>query len=446
MHAFPQLRKLEEKYGAELAVVGVHSAKFTQEKAVDNVRQAVLRYDIGHPVVNDSDFDVWRRWGVRAWPTFMFVGPDGTVLGKHEGEFDADALDGAISNIIADFDAKGLIDRTPLHFPLERDRMADGPLSFPGKVVTDLASDKLVVADSNHHRLVVAGLGGEVRTVIGSGEPGFADGDFATAQFQDPQGVALDGGDALYVADTKNHAIRRVDLTNQRVETLAGTGAPAPMFNRGGPGKTTAIKSPWDITLSGGVLYIAMAGFHQIWRLDLVSGDIAPHAGSGRENIVDGPLDMAQLAQPSGIVSDGTTLFFADSETSAIRTADTELGGAVSTIVGEDLFSFGDMDGAGKSARLQHPLGVELAGGFLYLTDTYNNKIKRIELVTGQVTTLFGACEPGLRDGDGAEAMFNEPGGLSIAGDRMFIADTNNHTVRVADLVTGVVSTLSVVP
>ncbi len=449
MHAFPQLRRLEDKYRDELAVVGVHSAKFTQEKAVDNVRQAVLRYDIGHPVVNDSDFDVWRRWGVRAWPTFMFVGPDGNVLGKHEGEFDVEALDGVISNIISDFDGRGLIDRTPLHFTLERERMADGPLSFPGKALAHQPSDTLIIADSNHHRLILAGLDGTVRAVVGSGEAGLADGDFASSRFRDPQGVALDG-DALYVADTKNHAIRRVDLAGKRVETLAGTGEPAPMFNRGGPGTTTAIKSPWDVALvpdeGDCALYIAMAGFHQLWRLDLLSGRIVPHAGSGRENIVDGPLQMAQLAQPSGIVSDSERLYFADSETSSIRTADTDTGGAVSTIVGEDLFSFGDVDGMGKSARLQHPLGVDLAGGFLYLTDTYNNKIKRLELATGQVTTLFGTGEPGLRDGEGEEAQFNEPGGLSIAGDLMLIADTNNHAIRVANLVSGIVSTLAVAP
>ncbi len=444
---------MEDKYRAELAVVGVHSAKFTQEKAVGNVRQAVLRYDVGHPVVNDSDFNVWRRWGVRAWPTFMFVGPDGTLLGKLEGEFNVEALDEAISNVIADFDSRGLIDRTPLHFTLERERMADGPLSFPGKVLAHEPSDTLVVADSNHHRLVVATLDGDVREVIGSGDPGLTNGDFVTAQFHDPQGVALEG-DVLYVADTRNHAIRRVDLSNRRVETIAGTGEPAQGFSRGAQGKTTPIKSPWDVTLTpvpgreegNGSLYIAMAGFHQLWRLDLANGNIAPHAGSGVENIVDGPLETAQLAQPSGIATDGSKLYFADSETSAIRTADLDAGGVVSTLVGEDLFSFGDLDGMGTDARLQHPLGVDLVECFLYLADTYNNKVKRIGLATGQVTTLFGTGEPGLRDGDGEQALFAEPGGLSVAGDRIFIADTNNHAVRVADLVSGVVSTLGVHP
>jgi DNA-binding beta-propeller fold protein YncE len=375
----------------------------------------------------------------------MFVGPDGTILGKHEGEFDANALDGAISQIIADFEAQGLIDRTPLKFKLERDKESDGPLSFPGKVVADESSDTLAIADSNHNRIVVANLNGQVRSVVGSGKQGLLDGDFNSAQFSDPQGMSLDGT-VLYVADTKNHAIRRVDLAKENVETIGGTGEPAPMFNRGGHATATAIKSPWDVALHGTQLFIAMAGFHQLWLLDLVSGDIKPHAGSGRENIVDDTLDMAQLAQPSGIVTDGTKLYFADSETSAIRTADLDSDGRVRTIVGEDLFSFGDIDGVGKSARLQHPLGVDLTSDHLYIGDTYNNKIKRISLATCQVTTLLGSGDPGLRDGSGLETQFNEPAGLSFAGQRLFIADTNNHVVRIADLVTGIVSTLQIAP
>ena len=444
MHALPPLAELESKYRAEMVVVGVHSAKFTQERALDNVRRAVLRYDIGHPVANDPGFEVWRRWGIRAWPTFMFIGPDGNVIAKHEGEFDQGALDAAIGGWITLFDRAGLIDRTPLHFSLERDRMAGGPLAFPGKILADAAAGTLIVSDSGHHRLVIADLDGRVRDVIGSGEAGLEDGDFASARFRDPQGLAMDG-ERVYVADTKNHAIRLVDLAGRRVETLAGTGEQA-RAPRGGPGRTTPLKSPWDVTLAGTDLFIAMAGFHQLWRLDLSAGEVAPHAGSGRENIVDGPLSSAQLAQPSGIAARDGTLYFADSETSSIRTAGTGRDGSVSTLVGEDLFSFGDLDGVGRSAKLQHPLGVEVAGGFLYLADAYNNKIKRIELATGQVTTLFGSGEPGLADGSGALAQFHEPGGLSVAGDRVYIADTNNHAVRVADLVAGSVSTLSVVP
>ena len=441
MHIFPQLRKLEEKYSAEMAVVGVHSAKFTAEKATNSVRKAILRYEIGHPVVNDLDFEVWQRYAVRAWPTLIFVDPEGKVVGKHEGEISHDAFDQFIGEMVTRFDEQGLIDRRPLHFRLERDKAKERPLAFPGKVLADAPSQRLFVADSNHNRVVIASLDGRVRDVVGTGEKGLVDGSFDHAQFNDPQGMALDG-ETLYVADTNNHAIRRVDLVNKRVDTLAGTGEQASMFHAGGSGLSTALNSPWDVALSDGTVYIAMAGFHQLWRLDLETREVVPHAGSGRERIEDGPLDMAALAQPSGIVTDGSKLYFADSETSAVRTADISRTGRVASIVGQHLFTFGDVDGTGDQVRLQHPLGIDLHDGVLYITDTYNNKVKRVFPATRGATTLVGTGSPGYKEGPGLSAEFDEPGGLSVARGNLYIADTNNHAIRIVDLTSCEVSTL----
>ena len=441
MHVFPQLRKLEEKYADEIIVVGVHSAKFTAEKDTNNVRKAILRYDIEHPVANDSDFAIWQTYTVRAWPTLMFVNPQGKIIGKHEGEITFDAFDGVIAEMIQEFDEQGQIDRRPLKFKLEKEKEWERPLSFPGKVLADAASDRLFIADSNHNRIVVASLDGNVTQIIGSGERGLTDGGFDKAAFNDPQGMALDG-DVLYVADTKNHAIRKIDLAGGQVQTIAGTGEQATAFHDGGEGPSTSLNSPWDLELHGGILYIAMAGFHQLWRLDLKAQEVRPHAGSGRERIVDGPMASAQLAQPSGIVTDGSKLYFTDSETSAVRSADIDPNGRVETIVGLDLFTFGDVDGIGDEVRLQHTLGIDMHEGVLYITDSYNNKIKKIFPATRGAATLLGSGEPGHKDGQGKQAEFHEPGGISIANGKLYIADTNNHAIRIADLESDDVSTL----
>ena len=443
MHVFPQLRELERRYPMELAVVGIHSAKFPAEKDTDNVRKAVLRYEIEHPVVNDADFRIWQEYGCRAWPTLMFLDPEGKVVGKHEGEISLDVFDGLLKQMIAEFDEAGLLDRRPLRFTLEREKEWERPLSFPGKVLADAGSGRLFIADSNHNRVLICSLDGCVADRIGSGEQAFGDGDFGDAALNDPQGMALDG-ETLYIADTKNHAVRRADLRGRRLETVAGTGQQAPMFHAGGSGVSTTLNSPWDLALHDGTLYIAMAGFHQLWRLDLQSGEVRPHAGSGRERIVDGPLDFAQLAQPSGIVSDGAKLYFTDSETSAVRTADLGETGRVSTIVGEDLFTFGDVDGVGNEVRLQHPLGIDIRDGELFITDTYNNKIKRILPLTKSAATFLGSGETGSQDGAGRLAQFYEPGGLSIANGGMYIADTNNHAIRLADLESRAVTTVEI--
>ena len=441
MHVFPQLRKLEEKYAAELVVVGVHSAKFNAEKATDNVRRAIMRYEIEHPVINDADFIVWGQYAARAWPTLMFIGPDGKVVGKHEGEFPIETLDNVLGNMIAEYDSQGLIDRRPLDVKLERDKARERPLSFPGKVLA--TSHGLFIADSNHNRILWTDLLGSVTAVIGSGERGLMDGTASQAAFYDPQGLDLDWP-TLYVADTKNHAIRAVDLESLEVTTLAGTGEQAQGVHRGGNGRFVALKSPWDVHKSGHALYIAMAGFHQIWKLDLDSRALSVHAGNGRERIVDGPLAHAELAQPSGITSDGETLYFADSETSSIRQASIDPLGSVETLAGLDLFTFGDVDGTGDEIRLQHPIGIDLYLGDLWIADTYNNKIKQLCPDIKGCKTMFGSGEPGFSDGRGDEVRLHEPAGVSLYNAKLYIADTNNHAIRVADLATSQVRTLEI--
>jgi hypothetical protein len=236
--------------------------------------------------------------------------------------------------------------------------------------------------------------------------------------------------------------IRAVDLTKRTVNTIAGTGQQARTPSTfGGQGKQVALNSPWDLTLDRGMLYIAMAGPHQLWKMNPKTGGITPYAGSGHERRVDGLLAEAALAQPSGITSDGKKLYFADSEVSSIRSADLDPNGRVETIVGEDLFEFGDRDGKGSQVRLQHPLGVAYHDGWLYVADTYNNKIKRVSPTERTSETFAGTGEGGLRDG--ALAQFDEPGGLSIARGKVYVADTNNHAIRVVDLKTKRVDTLA---
>ena len=441
MHIFPQLRKLEKKYSNELAVVGVHSAKFPNEKDHDNLIKAVQRYELKHPVINDVDFQVWQQYACRAWPTLMFIDPQGKVIGKHEGELPYEAFDDLLGQMVAEFDAEGLLDRTAL--PGGSKQVPSGGLLFPGKVVADAAGDRLLISDSNHNRIVITSLAGAVREVVGSGEEGLDDGTFGTAAFNHPQGMAL-VGDTLYVADTENHAIRKVDLAGRNVETVAGTGSQGINREQRGPGRETELSSPWDLAFHDATLYIAMAGTHQLWSMTLDDASVGPYAGTGRETLTDGPLASAALAQPSGITTDGAKLYFADSETSSIRAADLDPAGRVHTIVGLDLFVFGDVDGSDHHVRLQHPLGITAFDGILYVADTYNHKIKRVLPATRGAFTLLGTGDSGHRDGPGNQALFSEPSGLSIAGGKIYIADTNNHAIRLADLETEEVTTLEV--
>lgn len=433
MHIIPDLKRLETKYADELVVIGVHSAKFQNEKQTSAIREAILRYGIEHPVINDSSFEVWSAYGARAWPTLVLINPNGKIIGTHSGEGIYDLFDNIIGQAVKYFDAKGELKHGPLKFAREDARAATTLLSFPGKISADSSSGRLFITDSNHDRIIVTDAHGAVADVIGAGRKGSEDGDFESAEFNNPQGTALKG-DTLFIADTDNHLIRAADLKSRKVTTVLGTGQQARAFNVAGDGTGVALNSPWDMVVVGDRLYIAMAGSHQIWVADLHTFHAEPYAGSARENIQDGPLRSAALAQPSGITTDGKKLYIADSEVSGIRAIDLDPSGDVKTIIGHGLFDFGDVDGPAEQARLQHPLGITYHQGLLYVADTYNSKIKIVDPVKLTSKTLAGAGTGGYRDGDFRESEFNEPGGLAFIGDSIFVADVNNHVIRVVDL------------
>jgi DNA-binding beta-propeller fold protein YncE len=440
IHIIPDLKKLETKYANQLVVIGVHSAKFQNEQETENIRRIILRYGIEHPVVNDADFKIWNAYAVQAWPTQVLIDPAGYVIGVVSGEGHFEDLDKAIGTTVDDFRKRGELKESPLERSLESAKVGDLPLSFPGKILAGPAHDRLFIADSNHNRIVITTLAGALVQTIGDGAAGAVDGTFDRASFNRPQGLALEG-DHLYVADTENHLIRRIDLKRKVVETVAGDGRQSHSYSADEPGPEVSLNSPWDLTILNGILYIAMAGQHQIWKFDLATGRVANFAGSGREGRADGALDDAAFAQSSGITNDGKYLYVADSEANIIRRID-PAAGSVETLVGGDLFDFGDVDGNGDDVRLQHPLGVAAAGGKVYIADTYNHRIKVLDPQTRAVQRVAGAGRAG--QGDGADAAFYEPGGISFGQDKLYIADTNNNAVRVYDLPSRTTSTLMI--
>ena len=418
----------------------MHSPKFPTERETDALRAAVLRLRIDHPVLNDADFQVWQTYQNRAWPTLLFIDPKGNVLGKHEGEIDAEGIGGILTSWLGEYAKNGDLVDVPLD--LTPENAAGSDLLFPGKVEYDDASGRLFVADSNHDRIIVANLQGEVEQVIGGSVIGRNDGAPDVASFNQPQGLALGAG-ALWVADLENHSIRRIDLDTWETTTMAGTGQQSRVKPTRGAPMATALNSPWDVAVHDDAVYIAMAGSHQIWSMPANGKDVGPWAGSMAENIVDGPRAEAELAQPSGLAGGPDGLTFADSESSGVREVGFGDDGRVSTFIGRGLFKFGDVDGERATAMLQHPLDVAWVGNELFVADTFNHKIKRVYPQMQQVTTVTG----GLGDADGPllEARFNEPGGLCAGpGSSLIVADTNNHRIRLVDLDSGEVSTIPI--
>lgn len=409
MHVLRDLKTLEQRFPQELAVIGVHSPKFANEKSSENLRRILVRYEIEHPVANDADLAIWRRYGAQAWPTRVIIDPAGNVVGTAMGEGNLDGFVNAIRTVVRVFDERGEIDRKPLPHDLERTRHRDQPLLYPGRVLAAAASNRLFIADSNHNRIVVSTLDGELVEAVGSGLQGDGDGIFTQARFHRPQGMAFDG-DLLYVADTENNQIRAVDFQARAVHTVVGS----------------ELKSPWALALKLGILIVGMAGTHQVWVVDLLHDRAYPYAGTGEEARRDGALQEAAFAQPSGLAIDGNTLYVADAESNCIRAVELPPANQVTTLAGGDLFEFGDADGTGDAVRLQHPLDIVAHRGIVYIADTYNHKIKALDPLSRSVRTVAGG--------------FYEPGGISAADGRLFVADTNHHAIRQVDLETGAVS------
>ncbi|HEY5626255.1 MAG TPA: thioredoxin-like domain-containing protein, partial [Dehalococcoidia bacterium] len=442
-HIVPDLRQLEAEFGDALVVIGVHSGKYDREHDDDSIREAVLRLGLPHPVVNDPDFAIWNLYGANAWPTVAVIDPAGNVVGIRPGEGVYPALQPVLARLVDEFSDQ--IDRTPIPLDLEAEPIATAFLSHPGAVLADEVGGRLFIADSGNNRVLVADLDGNLESAIGSGEQGLRDGFADEAQFNQPHGLELsaDGG-TLYVADTRNHALRAVDLASGAVTTLAGDGTRAANYPaEGSLAKDNALASPWGLLLVGDTLYMAMAGTHQIWTTDLATGTLAIFAGSGREGIDDGPRLAATLAQPSGLATDGANLFWVDPESSGVRKLALDGSGVVQTLAGTGLFDFGDADGPPGVALLEHPQGIAYAGDLLYIADTYNHKIRTIDPDSGVVVTFAGSGVSGNADGAAASAAFAEPGGVASAAGLLFTADTNNHAVRIVDLTSGEVSTLA---
>jgi thiol-disulfide isomerase/thioredoxin len=392
LHVLSELRPLEERFADVLVTVGVHSPKFEHEREHAVVVDAVERYGVGHPVLDDPDLETWQQYAVRAWPTLCVVDPEGYLVHVASGEGHADGLARVVEELVAVHEAKGTLRRGD--GPWVALAPGAGTLRFPGGLLA-LADGHLLVSDTGSHRLVELEADGEtVVRVVGTGDRGLVDGPHP--RFAEPQGLCLLPDGRVLVADTANHCLRALDLTSGEVTTVAGTGE---QWRPGDPAAGAALEvrlsTPWDVAVHGGRVVIAMAGTHQLWSYD--GGDLAVLAGTTGEGLRDGDATKAYLAQPSGLASDGDRLWFVDAETSALRWyRDTPAGGEVGTVVGTGLFDFGHRDGPARDALLQHPLGVALLpDGSVAVCDTYNGAVRRYDPVTDEVSTLAtGVAEP----------------------------------------------------
>ena len=392
LHVLDELRPVEEHYADELVVIGVHSPKFVHEADPVALAAAVERYGVHHAVLDDPDLTTWQAYTARAWPTLVLIDPEGYVVAHYAGEGHAHAISALLATLIDEHREKGTLqvgDSPYLPPPVE-----PTDLRFPAKAVP-LPDGRVLVADAGHDEVVLLAADGSVERRFGG--------------FREPNGLcllpsSLSLGFDVIVADTVAHRLAGLSLGSGEVRTLAGDGQQ--WFAGDG---TSRLSSPWDVVWWQGKVWIAMAGVHQLWTYDPVTGDVAIAGGTATEGLLDGPLPEAWFAQTSGFAVGGDRLWLADSETSSLRYVE---DGEVHTVVGTGLFDFGFRDGPVDQALLQHPLGVAvLPDGSVAVADTYNGAVRRF--ADGELTTIA--------------TDLSEPSGLYVDQGELVVVESTAH-------------------
>ena len=397
LHVLDEMREVEERYDGELVVIGVHSPKFEHEADPDALAAAVERYDVRHPVLDDPELVTWQAYTARAWPTLVLIDPEGYVVAQYAGEGHAHAIASLLAQLRDEHAARGTLQ--PGDSPYVAPPAPEGDLRFPAKAVR-LPDGHFLVADAGHGAIAEVDVDGALvkRHAEGLREP--------NGLCLLPLDVAAEVGYDVVVAETVGHRLRGLSLATGELRTLAGDGR---QWMQGDG--TDRLSSPWDVAWHDGLVWVAMAGIHQLWTFDPRTGEVAVAAGTTNEGLLDGPLDQAWLAQTSGLVPDGDRLWLVDSETSSLRYVE---DGKLHTVIGRGLFDFGFTDGPADQALLQHPLGAAvLPDGSVAIADTYNGAVRRYDASTGEVGTIASGLA--------------EPSGLVVDGEQLVVAESAAH-------------------
>ena len=419
---------LQKKYRDGLTAIGILSPKFPHQGEPDHIENTINRHQIGFPLISDNNYKWFKKFGVREWPTIILIDAEGYIVGAIRGKNNREKLERLIQQHLNLAEMKNIrqCNKTPL-----KDHLLKGDtLSYPGRVYA--TENKIYVADSGHNRILEINPQGYVTRTFGSFHPGLLDGNESDALFNSPQGMEK-VNDFLYVADSGNHAIRRIHLQTGEVHTVMGNGMPGKLNAKGYNDASQAqLNSPWALNYYRGEVYVCMAGLNQIWKWQLSMNQFAPLFGSGEESLRDGAAPSSSFAQPMGICGSEFGLYVVDAESSAVRLIRMP-DGYVSTLVGAGLFEFGDEDGAHQVARLQHPMDIQYdqKRQIIWICDTYNNKLKYLRLNQRDVNTL---SLQGL----------DEPSGLHLHNDTLWICNTNAHQLIKLNLEHGQMSVIEV--
>lgn len=423
-----ELARIKAKYPLGLAVLGIHIPKFDKEADDRVIMKAVNRQRINFPVANDRNWITWQHFGITRWPSVALIDGAGAVREIVAGDDQIELLEKMIGELINE--------SATSHSMKEHAFRANNPeersvLSFPsGITVTD---SHLYIADTGNNRILECTHQGRILREFGNGHPDLNDGPANDAAFNSPRGLCL-VRETLYIADTGNHALRRINLIGGDVATVLGTGRPGqPREGVSKHSSENSLNMPWGLSGSNDKLYIAMAGCNQIWEYELGNARLRFIAGTGDLGIADGPGKNALFAQPADVALVQQSLYVVDSATSAVRAIQLQQN-TVQTLVGQGLYEFGDQDGERRDARLQFPQAIALDPNspVLWIADTYNGSLRKLRLGGGGMSTQQ------------LPQSLNEPAALAVGAGSLWIADAGAHEILRYDFASELLSRLPI--
>lgn len=419
-----ELAVLQARYLGRLQTLVVNVPRFDSERDPQSSLKRLRRHGTSFPIAHDANWAAWQAFGIEAWPTVLLIDGEGVIRHRLVGMEVLAELERSVAALCDALNAPPEDDLRTLRESHPEPRL---PLRFPTALAA--TADRLFVADSGHHRILECTHGGRVLRQFGMAGADLVDGELTQAAFRNPHGLAV-VRESLYVADTGNHALRRVHLNTGAVDTLCGNGRAAdPVEGVVTHARGVSLNQPLALAVINNQIHIAMGGDNRVWSYDLGSRELRARAGSGQVEVRDGSGPMAAFAQPTALAAVHQTLYVCDALGSAIRSLQVR-SDTVQTLVGQGPWVFGAEDGPRDSARLQHPQGIAVSADApqMWIADSGNGSLRTLRLGGGEVATVA------------LPRALHGPTGLALSGGTLWIAETDAHAVLRYDIASGELS------
>lgn len=421
--------------------IGIHCPIYNYDSSNVGITAFIDEHRPIFPFVVDNDRSLQKHFNVHKLPCSLLLLPDQ----KEAVFFDTLSIYDSLEQTLL-----ALISKYPPHpteVALPQPEPKETTLLFPVKI--DYVKNyedapALLIADSGHHRILVARTDGTIVTQIGSGIPDLKDGNFEEACFNRPHGVLYDDTtNRLFIADRYNHTLRVVDLTKKTVTTAAGNGTwgHTHMVASANIPRSTPLSAPYDLSffMRRDFIVIAQPSTHTLWGYESISNRLRPLIGNGLNALKIGKPPYNSIMQPTGLCLKRGELLLVDAAAHALCSLQ-QLD--VKPLVGNENTDYGFSDGSLTEARLHYPCGTATNQKDIFIADTYNHAIRSFDQKTGTLTTICGTGKPGTTISELKTTEFNAPKGLVAVDDMLYVADTNNHRIVTIDTKTNTSSVL----